>query len=74
MLALRARAWPLSARPRVMLDLSAQGAGTRVVIEEDAVSGPGKLVPKPVRAPGSEVAQHRDPAPPGLHRRTTVTR
>jgi uncharacterized protein YndB with AHSA1/START domain len=51
LLELRARAWPLGAA-QVRLHLTAQGAGTRVVIEEDAVSGPGKLVPKPLRAPG----------------------
>ncbi len=36
----------------VVLHLSAQGAGTRVVMEEDVATGPGKLVPQPVRAPG----------------------
>ncbi len=68
MLALRARAWPFG-EAAVRLRLNEYGGGTRVVIEEDAVSGPGKLVPKPARAPGSEVAQRRDPASPGLHRR-----
>jgi uncharacterized protein YndB with AHSA1/START domain len=51
MLALRARAWPFG-EAAVRLTLSEHGGGTRVVIEEDAVSGPGKLVPKPARAPG----------------------
>ena len=51
LLALRARAWPVG-EAAVRLHLEAQGAGTRVVIEEDAVSGPGKLVPQPLRAPG----------------------
>ena len=50
-LVLRARAWPVG-EAEVRLHLEAQGAGTRVVIEEDAVSGPGKLVPQPLRAPG----------------------
>ena len=51
MLALRARAWPFG-EAAVVLRLNEYGGGTRVVIEEDAVSGPGKLVPKPARAPG----------------------
>jgi uncharacterized protein YndB with AHSA1/START domain len=51
LLALRARAWPFG-EAAVRLHLEVQGAGTRVVIEEDAVSGPGKLVPQPLRAPG----------------------
>jgi uncharacterized protein YndB with AHSA1/START domain len=51
LLALRARAWPVG-EAAVQLHLEVQGAGTRVVIEEDAVSGPGKLVPQPLRAPG----------------------
>jgi uncharacterized protein YndB with AHSA1/START domain len=52
MLELRAKGWPLLGEAQVRLHLSEQGAGTRVVMEEDAVSGPGKLVPKPARAPG----------------------
>ena len=51
MLSLRARAWPFG-EAHVILHLNEYGGGTRVVIEEDAVSGPGKLVPKPARAPG----------------------
>ena len=51
MLSLRARAWPFG-EAAVVLRLNEYGGGTRVVIEEDAVSGPGKLIPKPARAPG----------------------
>ena len=51
MLELRAKGWPLLGEAAVRIHLTAQGAGTRVVMEEDAVSGPGKLVPKPARAP-----------------------
>ena len=51
LLALRARAWPFG-EAAVRLTLHEHGAGTRVVIEEDVVSGPGKIVPEPVRAPG----------------------
>jgi hypothetical protein len=36
----------------VVLRLEAHGAGTRVRIEEDATSGPGRLVPGPVRQAG----------------------
>ena len=52
LLGLRAKGWPLLGEAAVTLELSAQGAGTLVVMSEDAVAGPGKLVPKPVRAPG----------------------
>lgn len=51
LIALRARGWP-AGEADVQLTLSVQGAETRVVIEEDIVSGPGKLVPLPLRAPG----------------------
>lgn len=51
LLELRARAWPLG-EAHVALHLSPSGADTRVVIEEDAVSGPGLLVPSPIRQPG----------------------
>ncbi len=52
LLRLRAKAWPLLGEAEVTIELSPQGAGTRVVMTEDAVNGPGKLVPKPIRAPG----------------------
>ena len=52
MLELRAKGWPLLGEAAVRLHLSEQGAGTHVLMEEDATSGPGKLVPKPARAPG----------------------
>jgi hypothetical protein len=47
-LVLRARAWP-AGEARVQFDLSADGAGTRVSLREDAVAGPGRFVPKPLR-------------------------
>lgn len=50
-LELLARAWPIG-EAKVRIQLSESGAGTLVVIEEDAVSGPGRLVPQPVRAVG----------------------
>jgi hypothetical protein len=50
LLRLRARAWP-SGEAGVTLRLHPVGTGTEVVIEEDAESGPGRLVPKPVRDP-----------------------
>ena len=50
LLALRARAWP-GGEADVRIHLERQGAATRVRLEEDVVSGPGRLLPKPVRAP-----------------------
>ncbi|MBI2245496.1 MAG: SRPBCC family protein [Nocardioides sp.] len=47
-LVLHARAWPTGAA-RVTIRLEAVGVETDVSIEEDAVSGPALLVPKPVR-------------------------
>ena len=41
-------------------------------MEEDAVSGPGKLVPKPARAPGIKWRNTESAAPAGLHRRATA--
>jgi uncharacterized protein YndB with AHSA1/START domain len=51
-LGLRAKAWPLLGEADVLLELHVQGAGTRVVMSEDAATPPGTLVPKPLRAPG----------------------
>jgi uncharacterized protein YndB with AHSA1/START domain len=47
-LVLRARAWP-TGEAQVVIHLHAQGSETEVVIEEDAVTGPAVLVPKPLR-------------------------
>jgi uncharacterized protein YndB with AHSA1/START domain len=48
-LALTARGWP-AGEARVVLTIAPRGAGAcTVTIEEDAVRGPGTLVPKPVR-------------------------
>ncbi len=51
LLKLRARAWP-TGEALVVLHLEPHADGTRVVIEEDAVSGPGRLVPGPARTAG----------------------
>ena len=48
MLQLQARAWPTGAAG-VTIRLAAVGTETEVTIEEDAVSGPARLVPKPAR-------------------------
>ncbi|CAN5414805.1 SRPBCC family protein [soil metagenome] len=48
-LRLRARGWPLG-EAEVALRLTAQGAGTLVAIDEKAVSGPGALLPGPLKA------------------------
>ena len=47
-LVLRARAWPAGAA-HVEFQLSADVTGTRVILHEDAVAGPGRWVPKPLR-------------------------
>jgi uncharacterized protein YndB with AHSA1/START domain len=50
-LVVRARGWPMG-EAQVSLDLRPVGAGqTEVVIEEQAVSGPGALVPKLLQDP-----------------------
>jgi uncharacterized protein YndB with AHSA1/START domain len=48
MLSLRARAWP-TGEATVTIHLRPAGAGTEVVLEEDATSGPAVLVPKRLR-------------------------
>ncbi|MDP3893962.1 SRPBCC family protein [Nocardioides sp.] len=46
---LRARAWPVG-EAEVAIELHAQPDGsTEIVMHEDAVAGPGRLVPPPVR-------------------------
>jgi len=50
MLQLRARAWP-GGEAQVTIHLRPQGSQCEVTIEEDAVRGPGVLVPKPLRDP-----------------------
>ena len=45
---LRARAWPMG-EAAVHIRLTAVGMETEVSIEEDAVSGPGVLAPRPLR-------------------------
>jgi uncharacterized protein YndB with AHSA1/START domain len=49
-LKLRAHAWP-AGRADVTITLHARGVDTEVVIEEQAVSGPGALVPKLAQDP-----------------------
>lgn len=50
LLSLRARGWP-AGEASVVISLEEQGDDTLVTIEEDAVSGPGQLVPGLVRQP-----------------------
>lgn len=47
---LNAKAWP-GGEATVTLHLERAGTGTHVRMVEDVTGGPGKLVPKPVRAP-----------------------
>ncbi len=49
LLEVRARAWP-SGEAGVAIRLEPVAVGTRVTIEEDAATGPGRLVPRPVRS------------------------
>ena len=49
-LRLRARAWP-AGEAEVVLTLTPHGDDTLLEMQEDAVTGPGKLVPSPVRGP-----------------------
>lgn len=49
LLRLRARAWP-SGEAEVIIQLEEQPGGCVVTIEEDVVSGPGRFVPRPIRA------------------------
>lgn len=48
LLKLRARGWP-AGEAEVTFRLRPQGPETELTIEEDAVSGPGRLMPKPLR-------------------------
>jgi uncharacterized protein YndB with AHSA1/START domain len=48
LLVLKARAWP-AGEARVRISTDVEGAHCRVTIEEDAVSGPGALIPAPAR-------------------------
>jgi hypothetical protein len=45
---LKARGWPVGSA-EVILEVEAQAGGREVRISEDAVEGPGRLIPKPVR-------------------------
>lgn len=51
MMRLRAAAWP-SGEAGVTIRLQPHGGGTEVTIEEDAIAGPGRFVPKPLRDVG----------------------
>lgn len=48
LLQVKARAWP-TGTAGVRITLEPEGEGTRVTIEEDARTGPGRLVPAPLR-------------------------
>ncbi len=50
LLRLRARGWP-AGEAEVVIHLDEAPDGTTLTIEEDVVSGPGKLVPSPLRQP-----------------------
>ncbi|KRB78429.1 polyketide cyclase [Nocardioides sp. Root190] len=48
LLRLQAHGWPAGAA-EVLVEIEPDGAGSLVTIREDAVKGPGALVPRPVR-------------------------
>ncbi len=48
LLKLKAHAWPAGAA-RVVVEIEDEGTGSRVHMREDAVKGPGVLIPKPLR-------------------------
>lgn len=48
-LRLRARGWPMG-EAEVLITLTPEGSATRIELAEDAVKGPGTLVPAPLRA------------------------
>ena len=50
-LVLTARAWP-AGEARVAISITPRGSGCTVQIQEDAIAGPGALVPKPLRQAG----------------------
>lgn len=50
LLRLRARGWPMG-EAEILITLTPEGQGTRIDIAEDAVKGPGVLVPRLLRAP-----------------------
>jgi hypothetical protein len=49
LLKLRTRGWP-AGEAEVVVRLSSVGGGTEITLDEDAVAGPGLLVPPPARA------------------------
>ncbi|GAA1479155.1 SRPBCC family protein [Nocardioides aestuarii] len=49
-LVLRARGWP-AGEAEVVVTLADEGEGTRIDLEEDAVRGPGRLMPALARRP-----------------------
>lgn len=48
MIRLKARGWPAGAA-EVVVEIESIGSASRVHIREDAIEGPGMLVPKPLR-------------------------
>lgn len=50
-LEIRARAWP-GGEAHVIIELEPRTSGTLVKMWEDAVTGPGKLMPRPLRSAG----------------------
>jgi hypothetical protein len=51
---LKARGWPVGTA-KIRISVEAASAGCAVTIEEDALEGPGRLVPRPLRAAAIKV-------------------
>lgn len=49
-LRMRAKGWPMG-EAEVVLEVEPAPGGSRIRIQEDAVKGPGRFVPAPLRAP-----------------------
>ena len=54
---LRAHGWPIG-EAQVTIEVKPSGRGSLVRIVEDAVEGPGRLVPSPIRAVGLRIRNH----------------
>jgi uncharacterized protein YndB with AHSA1/START domain len=54
---LRAHGWPIG-EAQVTIEVKASGQGSIVRILEDAVEGPGRLVPSPLRQAGLRIRNH----------------
>ena len=72
-LVLKARGWP-AGEARVRIQVTANGPdSSTIIITEDAIAGPGRLLPRPAWTPGSRVGGDRSTGRPWQRRRGTPT-